>query len=225
MSLVQALFASTATSGGGITFPVPGSASPPSGIGSTTAEQGVGYLDPGGNLVSIPGTAVIGSVNRRGYSGYWANISSYNNDNPGIFNGSPLEELADSQIDFGNQTTGSDYFCMEWRGYFKPSYSSGGFSTWNFQVTADDVCMLWIGNAALNPDNSNWLCNSGVNSGLNAQSPSLYQDQWYPIRIRYQEWAGNESCGVYAACVGWVPSRFVTNDSGSIGYNSSTGGY
>jgi hypothetical protein len=85
--------------------------------------------------------------------------------------------------------------------------------------------MLWIGNAALNPDNSNWICNSGINGGLNAQSPTLTQGRWYPIRIRYQEWSGNEQCGVYGAAVGWVPARFVVTEPNSIGYNSSSDGY
>ena len=209
-----------------ILFPLPGSANPISYSLLTTEQQGVGYLDPGGYLASIPGTAVIGSLIRRGYWGNWANPSSSNNDHPEIFAIPPLQTLADSSIDFGNQSLDANYYCMEWKGYFKPSFSqpsNGG--PWNFQVAADDVCMLWIGNAALTPTNENWTCNSGVNNGLNLQSPTLVQDQWYPIRIRYQEWAGNESCGVFAATVGWYPLRFISNDPGSIGYNATTDGY
>jgi hypothetical protein len=207
-----------------ITFPVPGSVYPPSWISMTTSAQGSEFFDPSGNLASLPGTAVIGSLIRRSYWGYWANPSSSNNDHPEIFDGPVLQTTVDSSIDFGPQSVANNY-CMEWKGYFKPSYSSGGFGPWNFEVAADDVCMLWIGDAALTPTNENWTCNSGVNNGLNLQSPSLHQGQWYPIRIRYQEWSGNERLGVYAATVGWGPSRFISNDPNSIGYNSSTDGY
>ena len=224
MSMISALAGVLSASGSGpLTFPVPGSANPGSYLTQTTSAQGAGYLDPGGYLTSIPSPAVTGSLIRRAYSGLWANTSSYNNNNPGIFNGTPLETLADSFIDFGNQSTGSDNYCMEWKGYYKPSYSEGGFGLWNFQTVGDDVCMLWIGLAALTPTNENWTCNNGVNSGLNLQSPTLYQDKWYPIRIRYQEWGGDELCGVYGAAVGWIPQSIKNN--GSIGYCSSTDGY
>ena len=197
MNLAQILFASTATSGG-VAFPSPGSNSPPNTNGTSPGAQGGGYIAPGGEVDSVPLPSTSAFI-RRGYSGLWANQSSFNDDNPSVFNGTILDtQTGDNYVAFGNQDVGYHNFCMEWKGYFQPNASG----TWNFQTTGDDLLMFWIGNAALSPNNGNWTCNSGLNSGLNSQSPTLVQDKWYPIRIRYQEWSGDQSCGIYGAPTG-----------------------
>ena len=219
MNLAQIIFASTVLTGSGsITFPSPGSYSPPNTNGTSPGAQGGGYIDPGGYAASVPAPATSGFI-RRGYSGYWANQGSYNDDNPTVFNGTVLDSQADSYVAFGYQDN-SDTFCMEWKGYFQPNASG----TWNFQASADDVLMFWIGNAALSPNNGNWTCNSGTNNGLNSQSPTLVQDQWYPIRFRFQEWGGAETCGIFAAPTGsemialyqygWMRTGFRTDTTG-----------
>ena len=175
--LLQAIMASTSSSGGSFIPPSPGSNNPSISANTTYAVQGWAYS---------PGTAYSGVNNstagyvRKAYLGQWTN--TYADQNPSIFNNNPFQTITDdSYIAFGMSTTGENY-CMEWKGYFKASATAD----WNFQATADDVVMFWIGDAALAPDNNNWTCNNGVNNGLDANSVSLVQDYWYPIGVRFQ---------------------------------------
>jgi hypothetical protein len=193
MSLLQVALMSAGKSGANFIPPIPGSNNPPNTMNTSFSAQGTPY-DP----VSSQPSQSTSALFRRAYLGYWANPSSYNDNNPSIFNGAPFDiQTSDSYIAFGIQTTG-DQYCMEWKGYFRPNATAN----WNFVCQADDVVMFWIGDAALNPNNSNWLCNNGQNNGLNYNSVSLTQNNWYPIRVRYQEWGGGESLNIFCAPAG-----------------------
>jgi hypothetical protein len=83
--------------------------------------------------------------------------------------------------------------------------------------------MLWIGSAAFSPNNANWTCKSSV--GLNPNSVNLIQDKWYPIRVRFQEWGGSESCGVFAAPAGSEMIALYQYGYQRMGYCTNTDGY
>lgn len=216
MILAQVIMASN-VGGGPFVPPAPGSFNPPTTSGATYSAQGSPYS---------PGTAYAGVNNstagyvRKTYLGQWT--SNYTDQNPSIFDGSPVETiLDDSYVSFGLQETRGNNYCMEWKGYFKASSTAN----WNFLVGADDVVMFWIGDAALTPDNNNWTCNSGVNSGLNANSVSLVQDFWYPIRVRYQEWSGAESLNIYGAPADSEIISLFQYGWMNTAHNSISGGY
>ena len=216
MSLLQAIVASTASNKRGKQFPDPGDGSPPNSLNTTYGSLGTPY-DPGGNISSVSNYA--GGFYRTAFLGNWSNTGW--NNNPTIFDGTPAQATAsDSTIAFNLQNT-SDTYCMEWKGYINPTSTD----TWNFQVTADDVCMLWLGSAALNPDDNNYLCATQSNSGLNANSVTLTRDQWYPIRIRYQEWSGSESLGIFASPIGTDMIALYQRGWPNMGYDRFTNGY
>lgn len=215
--LLQAIVASTSSSVGPFTPPSPGSFNPPASSGLTYSAQGT-PVGPGTGYAGV-NNSTAGYV-RKTYLGQWT--SNYTDMNPSIFDGSPVETITDdSYISFGLQSTGGDNYCMEWKGYFKASATAN----WNFVVVADDVVMFWIGDAALTPDNNNWTCNNGVNTGLNANSVSLVQDFWYPIRVRYQEWSGDESLGIYGAPADSELISLFQYGWMNTAHNSISGGY
>lgn len=222
MSLLQISLLSAGLAGGGASFtpPSPGSNNPPGALNEMYGDLGTPYNpltgDSGG---ASPYTAAL---YRRTYLGYWCNPSSYVENNPSIFNGSPIESYpGDNYIAFGSQTTG-DQYCMEWKGYWRPPTTGN----WNFKVSADDVIMFWIGDNALSPNSSNWQCNNGYNGGLNYNSVILTQGLWYPIRVRYQEWGGAEFLNIFASVSGSTEMTALYNYGyANQGYNPVTGGY
>lgn len=217
MSLLQAIVAASSSKASTFIPPDPGSNNPPGVFSQSFGTQGTPYNPLTG---SSSGPANFSyNLFRRVYKGSWTN--TYADQNPSIFDGTPYSSGVDNYIAFGLQTTG-ETFCMEWKGYWKAP-STGN---WNFKVQADDVVMFWIGDAALNPNNSNYQCNNGVNSGLNQNSVSLTQNNWYPIRVRYQEWTGAESLDIFAAPVDSSETLALYNYSWqNLSYDYQTGGY
>lgn len=216
MNLASVIIASN-TAAKPIMFPSPGSNNPPPSYNQSVTTQGT-PADPGGNVSDVSAPNTSGFI-RRGYLGNWCYPGLYDNGNPSIFNGAPLDTQTDSYVAFGAQEN-MDQYCMEWKGYWQCPTTAD----WNFYITADDVGMFWIGSAALNPTISNVTCNSGTNVGYNTRSQSLTAGQWYPIRVRYQEWGGAESLNLFAAPVdtqfvalynyGWATMKYVTNTDG-----------
>jgi len=217
MPITQILMTAGSGGGGGGyngSGPLPGEGSYQSSwsvIGGYIA-QGTPF-DPGGGVASV-NNASVGWF-RTIFSGIWSNGGS--NDNPGIFNGSPNFSTADSYGGFGQTGTGDNY-CMEWRGYIQIFNTD----TYNFLTDSDDVAMFWIGTAALDPDNNAPLCTSNNGFQLNANSVNLTAGLFYPIRMRFQEWSGDERCQVYA---GIVSNSLTAMNNWNLRYNANTNGY
>lgn len=195
MSIVQALIGSVVSSGsGGGGGGYNGSPGPGSGAYQTTwagsegwGVQGTPY-DPGSGIASIPNPTW--GWRRTSAQGYWSYIGIAGNNNPGIFAGD--EATYDNYGGFG-QTNLSDTYCCEWKGYLQGPFTAN----FNFLLDSDDVAMFWIGDGALNPEGINPICHTNNGNQLAANSVSLTQGIWYPIRMRFQEWSGDERCQLY----------------------------
>ena len=203
--------------GGGGSYPVPGGgfylASWPDSAG-WSAQGSVG--DPGSGVGGIA-NQTIGWI-RRTYSATWS--ASGSNNNPSAFNGTVVDETADVYGGFGTISLNENY-CMEWKGYFVPPVTG----TYNFLLDSDDVAMFWIGDGALNPESVGPICTANNSNQLNPNSVSLTSGLAYPIRMRYQEWSGNERCQVFVGQVGTgTPLYAMQTWNASLVY-SSTGGY
>lgn len=219
MSIIQAVIGSIQGGSGSYRFAQPGEGSWTNGYGASLGTFGTPY-DPGnGSYNTPPNSYNIGQLKRRGFKGVWSNSGSYNDSNPSIFDGTASETVLDDYVAFG-VNTGTDNYCFEWLGYFKANSTA----SWNFSCYADDVCIVWLGSAAINPNNSNWVCNGNYNNGINFNSVSLTDNTWYPIRIRYQEWGGYEGCNVWASPVGAEPLTMSLQRS-QIAYNPNTNGF
>jgi hypothetical protein len=206
--------------GGGGSYPVPGDgfyqASWPDSAG-WSAQGSVG--DPGSGVGSI--TNQTNGWIRRTYSATWSVSGSGGNNNPSVFNGTAVNETADVYGGFGTTSVNENY-CMEWKGYFVPPVTG----TYNFLLDSDDVAMFWIGDGALNPESVGPICTANNSNQLNPNSVALTQNTAYPIRMRFQEWSGNERCQVFVGRVGTgTPLYAMQNWSSSVYYNGLTMGY
>lgn len=217
MSIIQSIIGTNLTiSGGGGTYPEPGSGSYSFNGGGGFSQVGTAY-DPGGALDNV--TSPQAGWWRIAVPGTWSN--SGNNDNPSIFQ-SAVSGIVDTYGGFGfNQL--SDNFAMEWKGYIR-AYTTATY--WNVRIESDDVARFWIGSAALDPDNNDSHAYSNNNTVLNNNSLLLTDGKWYPIRLRFQEWSGAEYCQVYFAAEGGTMLPVKTlSDAGHIVFNASTAGY
>lgn len=223
MSIIQAFIGaivSSSSGGGGSGYqgaPGPGTGSYNnywSGSEGWSA-QGTPF-DPGGGISAIDNPTW--GWRRTTAQGYWSNNG--NNDNPGIFNAG-YDATYDNYGGFGT-TSLSDFYACEWKGYIRAP-STGSF---NFLLDSDDVAMFWIGTAALNPDSNQPLLTTNNGSQLNSNSVSLTSNIWYPIRMRYQEWSGNERCQIYFGPAGSSnPVYAMNNWQDYMGWNINTLGY
>jgi hypothetical protein len=204
--------------GGGGSYPVPGDGSYQSYWPSSSefVSQGTPFVVNGG-VASIDNPSA-GWI-RRTYGGQWSIPGINGNDNPSIFNGTVLSTDADVYGGFGT-TSGADNFAMEWKGYIQV-FNTGNY---NFLIDSDDVAMFWIGDAALDPNFDNKLLWSNNDSDLNANSPNLYSGLYYPVRMRFQEWSGAESCQVYMGLVG-SGADLQSMSNWTLRFNGNTGGY
>lgn len=214
--LLQAIVASSATTIGG-TIPVP--PTPGSGeynifFSGTYAELGTPF-NPGGGR-----SAVFNEWDgwiRKTYNGIWSTNGI--NDNPSLFNDAPIDTVqADDYGGFGTQSLDSQNYAIEWKGYIQAP-STGNF---NFLIDADDVAMFWIGTGALDPDNNTPLLSTNNSATVNANSVTLTQGLYYPVRMRFQEWSGAEKCQVYMATVN---GTLYAMNSYTLRNDSSYGGY
>jgi hypothetical protein len=174
-------------------------------------------FDPGNGLASIdnpqPGWM------RRIYPGLWSNLGTAGDDVPGLFDGAPTFQEIDVFGSFG-QTAIGDNYAMEWKGYIQV-FNTG---TYNFLIDSDDVAMFWIGSAALNPTFNNKLCYSNNSNQLNPNSVILTTSLYYPIRMRFQEWAGAERCQIFTGLVG-SGADLAAMSNWTLRYNGNTQGY
>jgi hypothetical protein len=226
VSISQIIIASSNDSGPGGPPPYYGEGPSP-GTGSyqytwsgseNWSPQGTPY-DPGSGTSDV--TNPQGGWIRRTYSGIWSPEGVASNSNPGLFSGGYNYQTSDSYAGFGSTAVG-DWYAMEWKGYFRPPTTA----TYNFLADSDDICMFWIGNGALNPESYGPLCTSANGNNLNQNSVILDATLWYPVRMRYQEWAGGERCQVYAGPVNSSsPLNAMMAYSSGMCWNGNTAGY
>ena len=219
MSIITGVIGSIQTAGYGFqasVFARPGWGNPVIHSGYSPSNQGTPY-DPGNALSSVPGTAITGALRRVAYLGRWSDAGG--NDHPDILSGTDQEILSDTHIVFNADST-QDNYALEWKGYFKAPASG----TYNWYTTADDVCWIWLGDAALAPTSGNFLTNTAT--GTNPNSVNLINNQWYPIRIRYQEWYGGETLAIN---VGQSGTELISLDywarNGNLAWNGNSDGY
>jgi hypothetical protein len=225
MSIVQtvigAIVSSTSGGGGGgggfNGAPIPGNGSYltewPNSAGWSA--QGSPYTTSGG-ISSIPNQTF--GWRRTTEQGIWSN--SGGNDNPSIFNAGSYASY-DTYGGFGT-TSVSDNYCCEWKGYLQAPANG----VYNFLLDSDDVAMFWIGDGALNPESINPICTSNNSNQLNINSEIMTGGMWYPIRMRYQEWSGNERCQIFFGQVGsGTPLYAMSQWTDRMGWNGGTLGY
>lgn len=195
-------------------FPNPGSGSYSSywSNGGNIGSLGTPF-DPGDGIATVNNAA--GGWLRKTFAGTWSNGG---NDNPSIFNGTSLQNTADTYGGFGQTSTG-DYYCMQWTGYINPPTT--GY--YNFILESDDVAYFWIGTAALAPESYGPQCLTNNGNYTNTNSVALDSSLWYPIRMRFQEWSGAERCQLYFQKAGVADSLYAMDHwSANMAYNSST---
>jgi len=223
MSIIQALIGAIVSSGsggggggGGTSYPLPGTNYVAQGA-SGFSVNGTAY-DPGGAVDGI--YAASTGWRRVTTAGTWS--VSGNDDYPGIFV-TEDQAVVDAYGGFGyTNLDASSYYAMEWKGYIKAV--AGSYH--NFYTTSDDVCMFWIGNAALNPTQGNAYVISNGGTTYPTNSLLLTEDKWYPIRMRFQEWSGAENCQVFYASEGGTAYgmlNYFTADR--LRYNGYTNNY
>ena len=220
MSIITGVIGSIQGTGGygfqNSTFARPGWGNPPVHSGSSPGLQGTAF-SPGSEVSSVPGIPVVGALRRVAYYGTWSDAG--NNDHPEVFDGTNQEILSDSHVVFANDST-QDNYALEWKGYFKAPASG----TYNWYTTADDVSWIWLGSAALSPDSNNYLTNTA--NGTNPNSVNLINNQWYPIRIRFQEWGGLETLLINVGQAGTeMLSLEYWAQNGNLAWNGQSDGY
>jgi hypothetical protein len=102
----------------------------------------------------------------------------------------PVEQLPDAAVGFGNGYDVAQNFSMEWTGYFKPNTTAN----YIFSVEADDYAVMWLGANAINPDGNT----PNIITANNARGISMLQSmtagKYYPVRLRYTEVSGAHQC-------------------------------
>lgn len=191
--------------------------------------QGTAY-DPSGSVASV--TNSTAGLYRRKYVGQI--ITAAGNPNTWDFaftsdpTHGPISEAAyevDTVVSFGQRgdLPFEDHYSFEWKGYLQVPASG----TWNTYITCDDDVVMWIGSAALAPSKTNYhhaqaYNNQGV-SGANTNSLTLTTGVWYPVRMWFVEYGGDERFQLFMNT-----SANSTKYSGSDltwAHNSSTKGY
>lgn len=226
MSIIQALIGSIVSSGSGggggnnNIYPNPGGISYYTSLAGGLSSIGTAY-NPGGAVDTIY-SSVPGGWRRVTSEGFWSNIGSGLDDNPGIFN-TIVDSVMDNYGGFGS-TASAENFAMEWYGYFLAP--PGTYH--NVIIQSDDVAMFWIGNAAISPNYNNRHVGSNNNTVTNDNSLLLTEGKWYPIRMRFQEWSGAEYCQVYLATEGgtaYAMNTYATASPTRLAWSTATGNY
>jgi hypothetical protein len=225
MSIVQALIGSIVSNGSGgggggggnQSYPDPGSGNYVVNGAGGFGINGTAY-DPGGAVNAI--AAASTGWRRVTSTGQWSYLGVGGDDNPSVFD-NELSAVVDAYGGFG-VTGGADNFSMEWKGYIKAV--AGSYH--NFYLDSDDVAMFWIGNAALNPTQQNAYLISNNGTTYPTNSLLLTEDKWYPIRMRFQEWAGAERCQVFYSSEGGISyGMIIYFNAGRLQWNGANNGY
>jgi len=219
MSIIQIIvgaIVSSGAGGGGGGYPIMGSGSYISNVGAAAGGvQGTAY-DPGGGVPNV-----LNNVNSWAYY-----IKDGQFEAPGpsgqdinFFNG-VTKTGEDVYGGFGDQAKAAEYYAIQWLGYIYVT-NTGDY---NINLESDDLLYFWIGTNALagNFTFNNSHVNMNNNGGYNTNSVTLTGGLYYPIRMWFQEWSGNENAQVF---MGSVASAALAMNQWSLYYNSQTGGH
>lgn len=135
----------------------------------------------------------------------------------------------DTLVSFGQRSDlpYEDGYSFEWKGYVYADTTA----TYNTAITCDDDVVMWIGSAALAPTTSNAhhaqaYVNQGV-VGYNPNSMTLTGGQYYPVRIWFVEYGGDERFQLFMNRSTGTTTLLGGTGSNAIVYahNSVTTGY
>lgn len=215
MSLIQSIIGSAVGAATPpVTYPAPGSNYP---AGSYTTNQTVavtptGYY-PWPTFIS---TNPTNGLWRKTYTGMALDGNNCDLNFPTGY--TQVESMLDPAVGFGSATDSATNYTMEWLGYYAPEVD-GNFT---FAVNSvDDYIMMWIGAEAVSGfNNSNWLLKANGAQASSSYVPML-SGRWYPVRIRYTEGSGGNSCPIVHGLNGQPMKN--NNESGPIVNGSPTG--
>jgi hypothetical protein len=196
--------------GGGDTYPLPGSGSYTSNVGAAVGGVQGTALNPGGGVESVGNS-------QNGWA-YYIKDGQFNNDTT-FFNG-VAKTGADTYGGFGDQAKAKEYYAIQWVGYIYVQ-TTGDY---NIHLSADDVLYFWIGTNALSGNFNLSNYHHSVNNGQDyaGNSVTLTGGLYYPIRMWFQEWSGNEKAQVL---IGPAASNALAMNQYTIVNNSQTEGH
>jgi hypothetical protein len=213
MPITQILLTATTAQGGGgggDTYPLPGSGTYISNTGGAPGGVQGTALNPGGGVESVGNS-------QNGWA-YYIKDGQFNNDTT-FFNG-VAKTGADTYGGFGDQAKAKEYYAIQWVGYF-PVPTTGDY---NVHLIGDDLVYFWIGTAALEGNFNLSNYHHSVNNGQDyaGNSVTLTGGLYYPIRMWFQEWSGNEKAQVL---IGPAASNALAMNQYTIVNNSQTEGH
>jgi hypothetical protein len=212
---------------------------PLSGTLFTTATSGlVAYTvkgtpyDPGGAVASVSNNTA--GLYRRKYVGVPMTAAGNTGTwNMSFFSTSTSISTPDKEVDtlvsFGQRgdLPYEDGYSFEWKGYIYADTTA----TYNTAITCDDDVVMWIGSAALAPAKTNaHHAQAYINQGqvgYNTNGLTLTGGQYYPVRIWFTEYGGDERFQLFMnRSTGTVTLLGGTGTSAiTFAHNSATKGY
>jgi hypothetical protein len=141
---------------------------------------------------------------------------------------STLDKEVDIYGGFGARSDLDDEnnYAFEWKGYIQAPVTGN----YNFFVTVDDDCVVWIGAPAtattLGKTTSDYLFaqTGGVRNGSTA-GVAMTANKWYPIRMWFQEWSGAETFQLGASNSANATRYGLGGTNFNFAHNSATKGY
>ena len=221
---------------GGSNNTVPGTFRAVSSFIGPFSSGGITFRDLSASaLNSVPNAA--NGLYRRKYVGNFSTTYVHQTTPPwtldmgffGVRSHGPISEPAyevDTYLSFGNRSDLADEnnYAFEWKGYIQAPI------TGNMRIGAsvDDDCVLWIGDAALNPANNNFFFAQSGSNRRGTDGVTMVAGKWYPIRLWFQEWGGSEEFQLGASVS--TSSTKYGYDGGSatpftVAHNTTTKGY
>lgn len=138
----------------------------------------------------------------------------------------PISEAAyeiDEYVSFGQRSDlpAESGYSFEWKGYLQVPVTGD----YNTHISCDDNVVMWIGDNALptNITSTNYHQFSGYTGGYNTNpnSISLTTGVWYPVRLWFTEYGGDERFQLYMS----TGSNTYNGDDLTWAHNSATKGY
>ena len=94
----------------------------------------------------------------------------------------PLAQTINANYTTANIDDNGQIYHCQWTGYFKADFTG----TWTFSITTVNYSMLWIGDSAINNEDSNvFLTDTGNDSLAATATINLISGKYYPIRIQW----------------------------------------
>ena len=222
-------------SGGGNNT-VPGTFASIDSVVGPFSSGGITFRDISASAVdTVPNSAA--GLYRRKYVGNFATTYVKDTTPPytldmgffGVKSHGPISEPAyevDTYLSFGARTDlgYENNYAFEWKGYMQAPV------TGNMRIGAivDDDCVFWIGAPALNPANNNYLfAQTGNANRSGTDGVAITAGKWYPVRIWFQEWGGQElfQLGASQSANGTKYGIGAGGTPFTVAYNTTTKGY